>query len=266
MRADGGWWHRSLAGATTRPSVAISTASSGLGLFQYPPIRSDERASGVRAAGADESLEGRSLLCLAIAAPRLPARLRSAHRGGLASVAFHVAVIAVLIAAANVSRSTNRPVLNPAHESIRLPRLVFLLQPGPGRGGGGGGNKQPGARRRVAITGSGASASRGTARREAVGIGHDDNARAHRGVAIAPLLARAWQRRGRGNRNGSGDRIGNRPRRWCRTRRRIRRRRLSRGQRRGRADASDAGETTVHGRRTATTDPGIRDARGCRQS
>jgi TonB family protein len=59
-------------------------------------------------------------------------------------VAFHVAVIAVLIAAANVSRSTNRPVLNPAHESIQLPRLVFLLQPGPGGGGGGGGNKQPG--------------------------------------------------------------------------------------------------------------------------
>ena len=55
MRADGGWLHRSLAGATRQPSVFISTASSGLGLFQYPPIRSDERTSGVSATGADEA-------------------------------------------------------------------------------------------------------------------------------------------------------------------------------------------------------------------
>ena len=114
MRADGGWLHRSLAGATRQPSVVISTAGSGLGLFQYPPIRSDERTSGVSATGADEAVEGRSLLCLALAAPRLPTRSRSAHRGGIASVAFHVAVISVLISAATLSRSTNRPVLNPA--------------------------------------------------------------------------------------------------------------------------------------------------------
>jgi periplasmic protein TonB len=144
VKADGPWLHRPLAGATTQPSIFISTAGSRLGLFQYPPIPSDERTGGVSATGADEAVEGRSLLCIALAAPRLPTRSRSAHRGGIASVAFHVAVISILISAATWSRSTNRPVPNPAaHEAIQLPRLVFLLQPGPGGGGGGGGNKQP---------------------------------------------------------------------------------------------------------------------------
>ena len=144
MRADGGWLHRSLASGTRQPSVFLSTASGGLGLFRYPPIQSDERTSAVSATVADDAVEGRSLLCLVLAAPRLPTRSRLAHRGGIASAAFHVAVISILISAATVSRSTNRPVANPAtHESIQLPRLVFLLQPGPGGGGGGGGNKQP---------------------------------------------------------------------------------------------------------------------------
>jgi TonB family protein len=144
MRADGGWLHRSLAGAPRQPSVFISTASGGLGLFQYPPIQSDERTNAVSASGALDAVDGRSLLCLVLAAPRLPTRLRSAHTGGIASAAFHVAVITLLISVATVSRSTNRPVANPAtHESIQLPRLVFLLQPGPGGGGGGGGNRRP---------------------------------------------------------------------------------------------------------------------------
>ena len=100
--------------------------------------------SAVGAIDADEAVEGRSLLCIALAAPRLPTRSRSAHRGGLASAAFHVAVISILISAATVPRSTSRPVPNPAaHESVQLPRLVFLMQPGPGGGGGGGGDKQP---------------------------------------------------------------------------------------------------------------------------
>ena len=143
MRADGGWLHRSLVGAPRQRSVVISTAS-GLGLFHYPPIRSDECPSAVSATGADEAVDGHSLLCLVLAAPRLPTRSRSAHRGGIASVAFHVAVISILISVATLSRSTNRPVPNPAAlESLQLPRLVFLLQPGPGGGGGGGGNKQP---------------------------------------------------------------------------------------------------------------------------
>lgn len=144
MRADGGWLHRSLAGAPRQRSVFINTASSGLGLFQYPPIRSDEGTSAVGATGSDEAVEGRPLLYLSLAAPRLPTRSRSAHRGGIASVAFHVAVISILISVATWSRSTNRPVPNAAaHESIQLPRLVFLLQPGPAGGGGGGGSKQP---------------------------------------------------------------------------------------------------------------------------
>ena len=119
MRADGRWLNRSLAGGQRQPSVFLS------------------------ATGANEAVEERSLLCIGLAAPRLPTRSRSAHRGGIASVAFHVAVISI-ISAATSSRSTNRPVPNPAaHESIQLPRLVFLLRPGPGGGGGGGGNKQP---------------------------------------------------------------------------------------------------------------------------
>ena len=124
--------------------MRAETASSGLGLFQYPPIRSDERTNAVRATGAHEAVEGRPLLYLSLAAPRLPTRSQSAHRGGLASVAFHVTVISILISVATWSRSTPRPVPNPAtHESIQLPRLVFLQQPGPGGGGGGGGSKQP---------------------------------------------------------------------------------------------------------------------------
>jgi protein TonB len=142
MKADGGWLHRSLAGGTRQP--ILSTASGGLGLFQYPPIQSDERTNAVSETGADDALEGRSLLCLVLAAPRMPTRSRSAHRGGIVAVALHVAVISILFSVATVSRSTNRPVADPAtHESIQLPRLVFLLQPGPGGGGGGGGNKQP---------------------------------------------------------------------------------------------------------------------------
>lgn len=118
--------------------------AGGLGLFQYPPIRSDERTSTVGAAGGDEAGEGRPLLSLGLAAPRLPTRSRSAHRGGIASVAFHVGVLSILISVATWSRSTNRPVPNAAaHEAIQLPRLVFLLQPGPAGGGGGGGSRQP---------------------------------------------------------------------------------------------------------------------------
>jgi protein TonB len=115
----------------------------GLGLFEYPPIPFDARTGTVDATD-DSAASGGSLLCLVLPAPRLPRRSRSAHRGGIASVTVHVAVIATLIATASWSRSPDRHTADrAAHKSTQLPRLVFLLQPGPGGGGGGGGNGEP---------------------------------------------------------------------------------------------------------------------------
>lgn len=142
MKADGCRLHRLLPGAPRQRGAFVSTARSGLGLFEYPPIPLDERTSAIDATD-DSAVKAGSLLCLVLAAPRLPRRSRSAHKGGIASVAAHVAVISSLITAAAWSRSTDVRVANPAaHESTQLPRLVFLLQPGRGGGGGGGGNKQ----------------------------------------------------------------------------------------------------------------------------
>ena len=143
MRADRRRLRGLLPGAPSQRSAFVSTPASGLGLFEYPPILLNERTS-VDATDTDATAGGRSLLCLVLPAPRLPTRSRSAHNGGIASVAFHAAVISILISVATWSRSTDQRVPNPsAHEPMQLPRLVFLLQPGPGGGGGGGGNKDP---------------------------------------------------------------------------------------------------------------------------
>ena len=114
------------------------------GLSKYPPVRVDTQATGT-SSDDDVSQDGRSLLCLVLAAPRLPQRARSARTGGALSVAFHAVVITtvMLVSAWRGSDLAPSPKVNRAHEPLQLPRMVFLQLPGPGGGGGGGGNRQP---------------------------------------------------------------------------------------------------------------------------
>jgi len=112
-------------------------ATSGLRLFEYGPIPVGDHPAAIDAA---VSVAGRSPLCLTLAAPRLPERFRSANRGGIASVAFHLVVFSIVVSVTALPRGSRRSVPDPSTQSAQVPRLVFLLQPGPG--GGGGGNKQ----------------------------------------------------------------------------------------------------------------------------
>jgi len=139
MRADHSWLLRLVRGAPGQRHLLVGT-TSGLGLFEYGPIPLSDGTSATR---AEESVEGGSLLCLTLAAPRLPGRLGSANKGGIASVAFHLVVFSVVVSVAAWPRSTARSVLDPSTQTTQAPRLVFLLRPGPGGGGGGGSNKQP---------------------------------------------------------------------------------------------------------------------------
>ena len=127
----------SLAGAHT-PDWCV------LGLSKYPPVLVDTHAT-VTSSDDDVSQDGRSLLCLVLAAPRLPQRARSARRGGVLSVAFHAAVITTVmsVAASSGSRHAASPHAKTTHDPLQLPRMVFVQLPGPGGGGGGGGNRQP---------------------------------------------------------------------------------------------------------------------------
>jgi periplasmic protein TonB len=98
-----------------------------------------------RKSTAGESRDGteeRSLLCLVHPSPRLPARARSARTGGMVSVTFHIAVASIVISLAALSRSSVHITPSTMTESRQIPRLVFLLKPGPGGGGGGGGSEQ----------------------------------------------------------------------------------------------------------------------------
>ena len=141
MRADHGCF-RLLRGASRRRHLLVG-AASGLGLFEYGPIPPRDRANAVDATDADVSVKGGSLLCLTLATPRLPGRSGSANRAGIASVVFHVAVVSIVISMAAWPRSSSQPsVSEPSTQPTQVPRLVFLLRPGPGGGGGGGGGKQ----------------------------------------------------------------------------------------------------------------------------
>ena len=142
MRAGHGWLIRLVRSAPRQRHLLVG-ATSGLGLFEYCRIPVSDRASAVNATAAGAPVEGGSLLCLALAAPRLPGRLGSANKGGIASVAFHLVVFSIVVSVAAWPRSTPRSVLDPSTQTTQVPRLVFLLRPGPGGGGGGGGGKQP---------------------------------------------------------------------------------------------------------------------------
>jgi periplasmic protein TonB len=91
------------------------------------------------------SLERRSLLCLVLPAPRMPARARSVRAGGIMSVAFHVIVVTslMLLAARAGSITASSPDPTRHRTPLQLPRIVFLPTPGPAGGGGGSGNRQP---------------------------------------------------------------------------------------------------------------------------
>lgn len=142
MRADHGWLLR-LVGSAPRPRHLLVGATGGLGLFTYRPALLSDRTNATKTSGAQRSRDGGSQLSLALAAPRLPGRLGSANRGGIASVMFHLAVFSILISVTAWPRSAHRSVPDPSTQSTQVPRLVFLLPPGPGGGGGGGGGKQP---------------------------------------------------------------------------------------------------------------------------
>ncbi len=109
----------------------------------YGSIPLTDRATAVNATDANVSAQSGSLLCLTLAVPRLPGRSGSANRGGTASVAFHLVVVSIVISVAAWPRGSQRSVSDVSVQRTQVPRLVFLLQPGPGGGGGGGGNKQP---------------------------------------------------------------------------------------------------------------------------
>ena len=127
----------------SRHGPVLSATVSGVGLCEYGPIP-PLAASALEARDLPVSGEGRSLLCLALAAPRVPKRARSAQTGALASVMFHVAAISIVISLTAWPRTNTRHAAGSSTQvSMQVPRLVYLLQPGPSGGGGGGGRKQP---------------------------------------------------------------------------------------------------------------------------
>lgn len=126
-----------------RHGAVLSTSVSGLGLCEYSPIP-PLAASAFDARDLPRSGARRSLLCLALAAPRVPKRARSAQKGAIASVMFHLAAISIVMSLSAWPRSNTRDAAaSSTHASAQVPRLVFLLQPGPSGGGGGGGRRQP---------------------------------------------------------------------------------------------------------------------------
>jgi periplasmic protein TonB len=122
---------------------------SPLGLSEYPPAAAGARITVTGRSEKDLRVEERSILCLAVAAPRLPER--SGRAGSLTSVLIHTLVVAVLISASAWVRSVPAPVVpSNRHQPVRL---VFLQTPGPGGGGGGGGHRQPEPPSRAEATG-----------------------------------------------------------------------------------------------------------------
>ena len=114
---------------------------SPLGLSEYQPVAAGARINLIGRSEKDVRVEERSILCLALAAPRLPERTRSGRAGSLISVLFHALVVTGLISASAWVRSVPaRVVPGNRHQPVRL---VFLQAPGPGGGGGGGGHRQP---------------------------------------------------------------------------------------------------------------------------
>jgi TonB family protein len=84
------------------------------------------------------------LLHLALPAPRLPRRSRSARTSAMISAALHLlaAVLAAVLTFGSPPSGARREMARPVPEPMQVPRMVFLQMPGPGGGGGGGGNRQ----------------------------------------------------------------------------------------------------------------------------
>lgn len=144
---------RLVSGSSRQSKAFAGTPTSGLRLVEYPPIQPPDVTSAEDASESGGIAEPRSLLCLVRPSPRLPARSRSAGTGGIASIIFHIvaASIVVSLAAWSQSGARHEPTVTVSPE---VPRLVFLLQPGPGGGGGGGGGRQPEPPSRARAVGS----------------------------------------------------------------------------------------------------------------
>ena len=115
-----------------------------LSLHEYAPVPARIGARYTSKSKKQEPAPNRrSLLCLALPAPRLPQRARSGHTGGIVSVLLHVVVVTAVVFLAAWSRSiATSPEATSNRKPMQLPRMVFLQTPGPNGGGGGGGTRQ----------------------------------------------------------------------------------------------------------------------------
>ena len=102
------------------------------------------------------SIEGESVersssagLSLALPTPRLPGHTHALRASAVASAVLHALLITTLaLVVTRPSVTTKAAPLSVSNRTITgraisVPRIVFLLEPGPGGGGGGGGNRQP---------------------------------------------------------------------------------------------------------------------------
>ena len=115
-----------------------------LSLHEYAPVLRISAVFGGKTSDQEPAPNQRSLLGLALPAPRLPRRARSTRAGGLVSVLLHVVVVtAVALAAARPGFVDRSREAASTQKPLQLPRMVFVQMPGPGGGGGGGGRRQP---------------------------------------------------------------------------------------------------------------------------
>ena len=145
MRADGGWL-LSLVGRRDKATECLHRhGEQRIGAVRVP-ANSLRRTVPAESARPAPMKPWKGVRCCASGSPRRACRHDRDRRTEVASLLWRSMWRSSrsLLAAATLSRSTNRFVDQPGGSRvIQLPRLVFLLQPGPGGGGGGGGDKQP---------------------------------------------------------------------------------------------------------------------------
>jgi TonB family protein len=138
-------------GIAIATSTVVEWKHAHLGRLAFIGAASAPRCQAVNREFPDSLPDTRrSLLCLVLAAPRLPERRRSMRAGGGLSLLIHAGALAALLLAGPLWRSAlpaaptaaAAPIAN--RRPAATPRIVFLQTPRPGGGGGGGGgNRQP---------------------------------------------------------------------------------------------------------------------------
>ena len=84
-----------------------------------------------------------SLLHLVIPAPRLPHRHTRTSMAVAATLHGFAAAVLITLTLVPGATASRREAKVAAHETVQIPRMVFLQVPGAGGGGGGGGNRNP---------------------------------------------------------------------------------------------------------------------------